>query len=30
MTLLMSYVRRGEPFRRGERGQRTATDRVSA
>lgn len=24
MTLLMSYVRRGEPFRRGERGQRTA------
>jgi ectoine hydroxylase-related dioxygenase (phytanoyl-CoA dioxygenase family) len=24
MTLLMSYVRRGEPFRRGERGQRSA------
>jgi ectoine hydroxylase-related dioxygenase (phytanoyl-CoA dioxygenase family) len=26
MTLLMSYVRRGEPFRRGERGQRTAIE----
>ncbi len=26
MALLMSYVRKGEPFRRGERGQRTAVE----